>query len=743
MAAAAVEMPATWLHLKAEAETAFKEANYSAAISVYSAALKRLQEEACDTALAYEQSKLLSNRCMAHQRLGNWQAACEDAQQAIRLKPDWEKAWYRLGTSLLSLERPAEAKLAFEQGLRFKPGNSQLRQQVERLGKEGLGGKENQPGSSGAAAPSAEFRRFLANVTGASETSSSCSGGSPASAGKGEGRDGSDAVSGRGAAATGGDVALAREASQAAQEAASVPATAANAAPAAETPQQQLAEAQKALGNERYKEGKYEDAVRYYAEAIELCPGEAAYYSNRSAAALMARNYKLAAADGARALELDLSLPRGAARAAKALMVMGRFGEAEAVLQGSMGRHPTLSQELVSVQIVARKVNASREALAAGEANRAYTLASAAAGGSIPPCEAAVRLKVEALLAGGRHAEAVAEARGLSHEGDASAPEVLELRGRALYLSGNMPMAQQCYQHALRRDPDCAPAMRALKKLRAVTGGKERGNAAFSAGRYQEAFDEYTAAMEADPELRTAFVAQLACNRAAAAAKLGRHEDALSDAELATQLDPTYAKAFVRRAQAQQALKNFEAAIRDLETAGGLDDEYPGLGELLRAAKLALKKSKRVDYYKVLEVEPGAGDDAIKKAYRKAALKNHPDKASEEERDSAEAQFKLVGEAYSVLSDAKKRARYDQGWSLEEIEQGCCMGGGCGGGMRGGGIDPDILFASMFGGGGGGFGGGGYDSFPGGYPGSAFPGGGGSFSGGMPRGYRRSANPYG
>lgn len=62
------------------------------------------------------------------------------------------------------------------------------------------------------------------------------------------------------------------------------------------------------------------------------------------------------------------------------------------------------------------------------------------------------------------------------------------------------------------------------------------------------------------------------------------------------------------------------------------------------------------------------------------------------------------------------------------------MGEGCGGGMRGGGIDPDILFASMFGGGGGGFGG-----FPGGYPGSAFPG------GGMPRsgGSFRRASPWG
>jgi hypothetical protein len=51
--------------------------------------------------------------------------------------------------------------------------------------------------------------------------------------------------------------------------------------------------------------------------------------------------------------------------------------------------------------------------------------------------------------------------------------------------------------------------MRALKKLRVVTGGKERGNAAFSAGRYQEAYDEYSAAMAADPQLRTSFVAQV------------------------------------------------------------------------------------------------------------------------------------------------------------------------------------------------------------------------------------------
>jgi hypothetical protein len=71
-----------------------------------------------------------------------------------------------------------------------------------------------------------------------------------------------------------------------------------------------------------------------------------------------------AASDGARACELDPSLPRGPARAAKALMVLGRFDEAEEVLRAALGQHPQLRQELVNVQIVARKVRSTCGAVA-------------------------------------------------------------------------------------------------------------------------------------------------------------------------------------------------------------------------------------------------------------------------------------------------------------------------------------------------------------------------------------------
>lgn len=111
------------------------------------------------------------------------------------------------------------------------------------------------------------------------------------------------------------------------------------------------------------------------------------------------------------------------------------------------------------------------------------------------------------------------------------------------------------------------------------------------------------------------------------------------------------------------------------------------------------------DYYEVLGVEKGSDEKTIKKAYRKKAMKYHPDQNPDNKE--AEEKFKEAAEAYDVLSDDNKRARYDQ-MGHRAFEQG----GGFGGGGAGGMTMEDIMeqFGGMFGGGGGGgsfFGGGG------------------------------------
>lgn len=118
--------------------------------------------------------------------------------------------------------------------------------------------------------------------------------------------------------------------------------------------------------------------------------------------------------------------------------------------------------------------------------------------------------------------------------------------------------------------------------------------------------------------------------------------------------------------------EEFEDAVRALQKVDDLrPDKRNVIHPLLQKAKLALKRSKTKDYYKVLDVPNDADDRQIKSAYRKLSKINHPDKAARQGMTKEEAEKKMasINEAYEVLSNPELRARFDRGDDPNDTEQ--------------------------------------------------------------------------
>lgn len=120
--------------------------------------------------------------------------------------------------------------------------------------------------------------------------------------------------------------------------------------------------------------------------------------------------------------------------------------------------------------------------------------------------------------------------------------------------------------------------------------------------------------MQIDP-LNKLVNTKLFFNKATVCSKLEKLEEAVINCTKALEIDSNYVKALMRRAKCYADLGKHEESVRDYEALLKIDKSQANR-RLLQEAKLALKKSKRKDYYKILGIEKNASDDEIKKAYR-------------------------------------------------------------------------------------------------------------------------------
>jgi DnaJ family protein C protein 7 len=443
-------------------------------------------------------------------------------------------------------------------------------------------------------------------------------------------------------------------------------------------------EEHKAEGNKFYSGKEYRKAIECYTRAIGASPSPAAaLYGNRSAAHLMILQFSECVRDCKKAIEVDANYLKGYGRCAKAYASMGSVASAEEwyalAKEKDAANGATYNQELQAVTMCKRRMERCEGKLAEGQHATALSLADGCLE-AFPDAVGYHVLRVRCLLGMKKHDEAFSRMTSLLRA-DSTQPVLLFWRGNVLYHMGDFAQAVVHFQQAIRGDPDNKEYVKQIKMAKQIVALKGSAERKVASGQPEEAVKEFSSCLEVDPA-NTTLRCQLLLGRAEAHSKNKSHQMSINDCGAALRLDSSCVAALVRRAASYQAMgeiPQLEQACQDLEMAVRMTDGDREMQGKLRQAKGMLKNAKRKDLYKILGVSRDADETGMKKAYRKSALKWHPDRHScktEEEKATAEAMFKDVNEAFGILSDPEKRKMYDEGGDIDEIEQGRGGGGG-------------------------------------------------------------------
>jgi len=450
-------------------------------------------------------------------------------------------------------------------------------------------------------------------------------------------------------------------------------------------------------GNRHFKSKEYVKAKQCYAEALFMDPQNPALISNRAAASLMLAEWQVALEDSRAAAKMSSKNGKLNERFARCLLLCNRLQEASDFCREAV---EGISKELAQKESDWKQfaVTANRISHHAGlivkiasllmdrqEAEKGYCAAEDTLKQLDDMCKlltetemgspwgCRLRLcKVQAYLhpmAGksGQPADkrerwatsALDEVSSLVARSPSN-PDFLHWQARVFLRKARRADARASLKEAMRvTEGDHAKSEELSDGLRLSEQNKERGNEAFQRQDWASALQHYDAAINADQHrLDADFSSSLYCNRSAARSKMGQTLRALEDITAALAISPKYTKALFRRGLLYMELERYQNAAQDFDKVFQLAPNFVDLTANRNRARRWASRPPPRNHYAVLGLSFDATPADIKKAYRAAALKWHPDK-NPDKSERAERMFKDVQEAFEVLSDPQKRSEFD------------------------------------------------------------------------------------
>nr|XP_024928265.2 TPR repeat-containing thioredoxin TTL4-like [Ziziphus jujuba var. spinosa] len=365
----------------------------------------------------------------------------------------------------------------------------------------------------------------------------------------------------------------------------------------------------KILGNEDYKNGRFAEALALYDAAISIDPNKASYRSNKSAALTALGRILEAVFECREAIRIEPQYQRAHQRLANLYL---RLGETEKATyhykHAGPEADPDVLNKVRSVQVHLNKCTEARRLRDWNTLIKETRNAISAGADSAPQIYA---LQAEALMKLHRHEEADQTlSSGPDFDVDSctkflgpiSNANVVAVRAQVDMAAGRFDDALAGAQRATRLDSNNREANMVLRKARAISAARSKGNELFKAARFPEASNAYSEGLEHDP-----YNSVLLCNRAACWSKLDQFDKAINDCSAALHVRPSYSKARLRRADCNYKLENWEACVQDYEV---LIKETPEDEEVIRALSEAKAKLGKRQHGKAAKhVESGGGND--------------------------------------------------------------------------------------------------------------------------------------
>ncbi|RCV16290.1 hypothetical protein SEVIR_3G128600v4 [Setaria viridis] len=350
-------------------------------------------------------------------------------------------------------------------------------------------------------------------------------------------------------------------------------------------------------GNERYKKGRYGEALQHYDRAVALCPDSAACRGNRAAALIGLGRLAEAFSECEEAVRLDPASGRARGRLAGLSLRLGMVDKARMhfTLAGNVNQSD--HAELQKLHEVESHQGRCMDARKIGDWKSTLREADAAIANGADSSQLLLALRSEALLRLHKLEEADSTITSLLKLDNASLPSMpTKLSGMAadsyvLVVQAQVNMAFGRFDSAVAlaekaRVIDCGnPEVEViLNNVRLVARARAQGNELFKAGKFAEASIAYGEGLKYEPSNPVLY-----CNRAACWSKLGRWAKAVEDCNEALRVQPNYTKALLRRAASYAKLERWADCVRDYEL---LRKDLPGdteVEESLFRAQVALK----------------------------------------------------------------------------------------------------------------------------------------------------------